>query len=316
MSPHHPYEGSQRQRVRGAHVGERVLITPTRGRNPARRPATGSPSSPHHPYEGSQLEPVWITTTVTFRSSSPLRGVATYVLSPTRTRTTPVLITPTRGRNPFITLSMDPTTGSPHRPYEGSQRREAIARLELAAGEVLIAPTRGRNWSCVTWSVRRAGGPHCPYKGSQPDAADGGLRALLGSSSSLRGVATRGSRRGVRSIPASQSSLPLRGVATVPPPCGEIRLPWSSSPLQAVATSWSGAGEPSPRSSSPLRQVAALHFAFPMRRDRSPTSISAKSRQNWGSSALSDNDADEEFRSTELRSISNRAGLSMRRSCL
>ncbi len=276
QGPHRPYEGSQRN-ARGGQSGQRrgsssplrgvatvalagvheaehpVLIAPTRGRNAglAGRVADVqrvliAPTRGRNVGASAEQVSCW-------KSSSPLRGVAT---SRPVLRRQPgvgrVLIAPTRGRN--IARGRHSTGGR----MSSSPLRGVATRRRLPcspwAREVLIAPTRGRNASW-TFHVSRSWRPHRPYEGSQhllatrhrrllcphrpyegSQPADGtpqGRPGVLIAPTRGRnhtGTAGRGWRR-----PASSS--PLRGVAT--PEVGrypQVLGQGSSSPLRGVAT--------------------------------------------------------------------------------
>ncbi len=101
---HRPYEGSQHAALRVYEARSRVVIAPTRGRNPKRSlPAGRPPTCRHRPYEGSQQVDV---------AERLVAGVV-------------VVIAPTRGRNPKEER-LEEALGSRHRPYEGSQRHRAL----------------------------------------------------------------------------------------------------------------------------------------------------------------------------------------------
>ena len=149
-----------------------------------------------------------LTCRFTLASSSPLQGIAT----------------PAPRREPCS------RTG-PHRPYEGSQPAHPRSRCRTSA--VLIAPTRDRNVR-RTANVAVISSPHRPYEGSQPDGGVPVGNRGAGSSSPLRGIATRSSAR--RCPATCPSSSPLRGIATATAAGCTRGLRRSSSPLRGIAT--------------------------------------------------------------------------------
>ena len=189
---HRPYEGQQPASYVSAVVeAVGVIIAPTRGSNgfwaadvieaasssssPLRGAATrsggGSPSRRrprhHRPYEGQQPDHRDRGPAGFRRSSSPLRGAATSPSVPHQAR-----------------------AARHHRPYEGQQPIEGLASAEDA--ESHHRPYEGQQPEHDLPAVRhQRAGHHRPYEGQQRAVAAAGGAGGPGSSSPLRGAATR-----------------------------------------------------------------------------------------------------------------------------
>ena len=168
----------------------RVIIAPTRGSNAALRSRSASASGHHRPYEGQQR---YLQCSRQCERKqviiAPTRGSNRIVVAATG-QSNSVIIAPTRGSN-LTATPIDPSQAGHHRPYEGQQQlRRSFIAVEPTG--VIIAPTRGSNAS--TWNTppgHSQPGHHRPYEGQQPELEAGEVGVGGGSSSPLRGAATR-----------------------------------------------------------------------------------------------------------------------------
>ena len=113
------------------------------------------------------------------RSSSPLRGAATWPDGRLCASARYVIIAPTRGSNLLSRCRHDRQrdTGH-HRPYEGQQLRRL--RGERPRGLlVIIAPTRGSNAGASPTATGPSGVIIAPTRGSNVDEQIGGLGATV-----------------------------------------------------------------------------------------------------------------------------------------
>ncbi len=207
-----PTRGSNPIHVSMLNWRDSVIIAPTRGSNSHSADCAVMRRSGHHrPYEGQQRQPRGGRLGDPLQSSSPLRGAATCRCSrrsrwrsrsssplrgaatggcarPAR-RAAAVIIAPTRGSNPTIA----PHAGHLHAviiaPTRGSNTRPGSASPSPAS--VIIAPTRGSNYRKLAVLVDHLPRHHRFYEGQQLPGGDGPGGDGVGSSSPLRGAATR-----------------------------------------------------------------------------------------------------------------------------